>query len=390
MKAKYVRALSVLVCIAVMFTAIALTRTEIHGAATDTVLFYNDRTWTISSRLPAEQVHSVYYVPISFLVQLPSVEARMNESLGTFIITHGDLFLSFDTTTDFAANQDKERTYLKTAEYHNERYIPVRTVCAYLGLGYEEITNSVTGVTAIRVSDGSEQIPFKDLIKQKYPTLFPDEGSKDSQTSDSGNQEQTDTDRAPIVSKRTVYLTVEGSTGRYTPAILSALGRYGYKATFFVSKAEIGNNAAALSSILAGGHEIGISLPSASSSSDKAALLSDISAENEWLSRLIKKKSHVWRFAGAGSNTGAALSAQLAESGYVMWNNSVIIPTGASAAAMAKAATDAIWKYETVTICFKENQNTAEALRLVLDFIKQNDTACDVRTVSPAFYGKAS
>ncbi len=390
MKAKYVRVVSVVACVAIMFTAIVLTRTEIHGAATNTVLFYNDRTWTISSRLPAEQVHTVYYVPISFLVQLPSVEVRMNEALGTFIITHGDFFLSFDTTTDFAANQDKERTYLKTAEYHNERYVPVRTVCAYLDLKYEEITNSVTGVTAIRVSDGSEQTPFKDLIKQKYPTLFPDEPAKDSQTQDTSGQGQTDTDRTPIVSKRTVYLTVEGCTGRYTDAILSTLNRYGYKTTFFVSEAEIGNDAATLSSILAGGHEIGISLPAASSSLDKAALLADISAENEWLAKLIKKKSHIWRFAGAANNTGANIGTELTDSGYVMWNSSVLIPPNASAAAMAKAATDAIWKYETVTICFKENQNTADALHLVLDFIKKNNTACDVRTVSPAFYDRAS
>lgn len=372
-----------------MLTVIALTRTEIHGATTSTVLFYNDRTWTISSRLPAEQVHTVYYVPISFLVQLPSVEVRMNESLGTFIITHGDLFLSFDTTTDFAANQDKERTYLKTAEYHNERYVPVRTVCAYLDLKYEEITNSVTGVTAIRVSDGSEQVPFKDLIKQKYPTLFPDEPAKDSQSQDTDNQ-GADTDRTPIVSKRTVYLTFEGCTGRYTSAILSALGRYGYKATFFVSEAEIGNNASTLSGILAGGHEIGISLPPAAANSDKADLLADISSENEWLAQLIKKKAHVWRFAGGTSNAGINLAAGLAENGYIMWNSSVTVPSNASASAMAKSATDAIWKYQTVTIRFRENQNTAEALRQVLEFIKQNDAACDVRVVSPAFYGKAN
>jgi len=392
-KAKYVRLLSALLCIAVVFTAIVLTRTELHGAASDTVLFYNDRAWTISSRLPAEQVHSVYYVPISFLVQLPNVDVRMNESLGTFIITHKDLYLSFDTTTDFAMNQDKERTYLKTAEYHDERYVPVRTVCAYLNLGYEETTNSVTGVTAIRITDGNEHAAFSELIKTRYPSLFPDEPATDSQTTDTTDSEQptTDTDKVPILSERTIYITINGCTGKYTSAILSVLKRYGYKATFFVSKDELGNNAALLSKICAGGHELALSL-TAETGADKAAVLADISRQNEWLSRLIKKKSHVWSFASsneAQDGANAKLAAQLLESGYVMWSETEDVSMSSGSSAAANAAIGTIWENETVTLNFRESQNTAEALRLVLDFIRRNDAACDVRTVSPAFYNQS-
>lgn len=389
MKPKYVRLISALVCIAVVFTAIVLTRTKLHGAASDTVLFYNDRAWTISSRLPAEQVHSVYYVPISFIVQLPDVDVRMNESLGTFIITHGELFLSFDTTTDFAMNQDKERTYLKTAEYHNERYVPIRTVCAYLDLGYEQTTNSVTGVTAIRITDGNEHTAFADLIKTKYPSLFPEEPKTDSQTTDTTDQGQstTDTDKTPTLSERTIYITIEGCTGNYTSAILSVLKRYGYKATFFVSKDELGNNAAILSKICAGGHELALSL-SEGTGADKEAVLDDISRQNEWLARLIKKKSHVWSFAQSTASASASteLAAQLFESGYVMWSATAYISTGRGSSVAANDAIDAIWENETVTLRFKEASNTAEALRLVLDFIRRNDSACDVRTVCPAFY----
>ncbi len=386
MKAKYVKLISALVCIAVVFTAIALTRTELHGAASDTVLFYNDRAWTISSRLPAEQVHSVYYVPISLLVQLPDVDVRMNESLGTFIITHGELYLSFDTTTDFAMNQDKERTYLKTAEYHNERYVPVRTVCAYLNLGYEETTNSVTGVTAIRITDGNQHTAFADLIKTRYPSLFPDEPENSAQTSDTtdGGESTADTDKTPTLPERTVYITIDGCTGKYTSSILSVLKRYGYKATFFVSENELGNNAAVLSRICAGGHELALSL-TAETGTDKAAVLADISRQNEWLSRLIKRISRVCSLAPSGT-ADAKLAAQLLERGYVMWSETEDVSMSRGSSVAANAAIDAIWENETVTLRFTEASNTEEALRLVLDFIKRNDTACDVRTVSPAFY----
>ncbi len=389
MKAKYVKLISALVCIAAIFTVIALTKTELHGASSDTVLFYNDRAWTISSRLPAEQVHTVYYVPISYIVQLPNVDVRMNESLGTFVITHGELFLSFDTTTDFAMNQDKERTYLKTAEYHNERYVPIRTVCAYLELGYEQITNSVTGVTAIRITDGNEQADLADLIKTRYPSLFPDEPETSTPSSDTtnGGQAPDTSEPTPTLSQRTVYITVEGCTGKYTSAILSVLKRYGYEATFFVSEEEIGNDAALLSKICAGGHGLALSL-TAESGTDKGSVLSEISRQNEWLSRLIKKKTHVWSFAASttvAASASSELYTQLFESGYVMWNSTQDVSTAQGSQAAANAAIDAIWKNETVTLRFKEASNTAEAMRLVLDFIKRNGAVCDVRTAYPAF-----
>ena len=390
MKTKYVRLISVLVCIAVVFTAIVLTRTELHGAASDTVLFYNDRAWTISSRLPAEYVHSVYYVPISYIVQLPNVDVRMNESLGTFVITHKEKYLSFDTTTDFAMNQDKERTYLKTAEYHNERYIPIRAVCAYLELGYEQVTNSVTGVTAIRITDGNEQSKLTDLIKTKYPSLFPEESNTDTQTSDTtdGGQSTPDTEPVPVLSDRIIYITIDGVTGKYTSAILSALKRYGYNATFFVCENGVGNDASLLSKICAGGNELALSISNtAESPMTKESVLTEISNQNEWLSRLIKKKSHIWRFDSSSAVQATSdIAAQLVDGGYIMWGATADIPVGKGASTAANAAIEAIWKNEVVTLSFKESQSAADALRLVLDFIRRNAAACDVRTVCPAFF----
>lgn len=424
MKTKYVRLLSLIVCVAVIFTVIALTRTELHGAASDTVLFFNDRTWTISSRLPAEQVHDVYYVPISLFVQLPSVDVRTNESLGTFVITHGDLFLSFDTNTDFVMNQDKERAYLKTAKYHNERYVPVRIVCAYLELGYEETTNAVTGVTAIRITDGNERIAFEDLIKSKYPSLFPNEPITTTQapvttepppvtttskppvvttapptttskppvaTTEPIESTADTTSAAPTLSERTVYITVEGCTGAYTPAILSALKRYGYKATFFVSESELGDDASLLSKICASGHELALSVPTPLSQdvADDGALLDSIARQNQWLNRLIKKTSRVWSFATSSAvqrSASTELAAKSVENGYIMWNATVDVPTGKSASAAAQIAIDAIWENETVTLRFREAGGTSEALRLVLAFIKENEDVCDVRVICPSFY----
>lgn len=377
-----------------MCTIVVITPTALHGADAKPVLFYNDRAWTIS-RLPAELVHSIYYVPISFLVQLPDVQVRVNDALQTFIITYGDKYLSFDITTDFAVNQDKERMYLKTAEYHSERYVPVRTVCAYLGLGYAQITNPLTDAVALRVTDGNQEYGFNELVKMKYPSLFPDSLTTETTPPVTTAPPQTtppDTsDPKPVLSERTIYITIENSPGDYTKAILKVLRDYKVKATFFVVGDEMADNAALLSEIAAGGHEIALHTMRHDSAAltDADSIISDIEAQNELLYRLIKQKSHIWR-APDGSDKlpvlTSAVRSQLFDMGYIVWDANVNIPTNLrSAQAAANVAINGIWSNETAILRFEENWYTAAALRLVLDFINDNRNSCDIRTISPAF-----
>lgn len=106
-----------------------------------------------------------------------------------------------------------------------------------------------------------------------------------------------DTEPAPELGERTIYLTIEDSPGEYTDEILDTLAKYGYKATFFV----VGDYAAAkpetLSRILAEGHEIALHTMSHDQKAlDGAeAILGDIEAENELLYGLVRRKSHIWR-----------------------------------------------------------------------------------------------
>lgn len=352
--------------------------TVIHGDETDNVvLFYNDRAWTLA-RLPVERVHTIYYVPISFMAQLPDVEVRINETLKTLIITHGESFLSFDTVSDFAVNHKKERMYLKTGVYHDERYVPVDIVCAYLGLGFEEITSKTTGAVALRVTDGHQTEKLEDLAKNKFPSLF-------SASSDKDTTAQVKPP-VPVVSDRTVYITFEDAPGEYTADILAVLKDYGVRATFFVIGEQAVTNGELISQIAAGGHTLALQSMSVNdTANDAGTLLSDIEAENELLYTLIKQKSRI-RKAPVTDEADAALYTSLKDEGYCLWSANVTIPADTRYAKVASdMAIDGILKNETVVLSFKEGKHTAAALKTVLEFIKQNSDACVLRVASPIF-----
>ena len=284
MKNRIIKILSAVICLALIFTVTAVTPVRIRGAESPkVVLFYNDRAWTLA-RLPVEKIHSIYYAPISFMVQLPDVDVRVNESLKTFIITHGDYFLSFDITSDFAVNHNKEKMYLKSGEYHNERYVPIDSVCAYLKLGYEEYKSPSTDAIALRVTDGHQTKTLKEIAEQKYPSLFSPPESTDETTAphgDSGNSSGTTVPK-PLLPERTIYITIEGAPGKYTDDILRVLKHGNVKATFFLVGEKMAGNAAAVSKIAAGGHTVALqSMNGTDSKTDAASRITDIEAQNE-------------------------------------------------------------------------------------------------------------
>lgn len=400
-KTSAVRLLSIMLCLVLAISVVIFTRTEIH-AATGCLMYFNDRAWPRSGSQPLEKIYSTLYVPITLFAQLSDVSVLKNEGMRTFIIKHGDYSLSFNYESDFAYTQDLKQMYWRTAYYHGEYYVPVRSVCSYLHISMEEITSSVTGETAIRLTDGSQKKTFKELLREKYPAFFPEETTI---TSDPPETTPSVTDppvtidpvtgtTVPIrqLGERTIYITIEDSPGKYTADILEVLEDYDCTATFFV----VGDNAlkspALLSQIAAKGHTIGLHTMyhNTAALTDSDAILADIAEENLLLSRLIKQKSRIWR-APEGSDklsalqNGAALS--LRHEGYIIWDYNVSVPTNArTAKAAADIAIEGIWDNETVILRFPEDDSTAAVLRLVLDFIDEHSDVCDMRTISPAYY----
>ncbi len=387
MRAGAVRILSAIFCFTVILGAVWFTRVELHGANPAALLFYNDRVWTQNSALPAEELHSIYYAPISLFVQLPSVDVRMNNTLQTFIITYGDKYLSFDISSNFAANQDKERMYLKTTEFHDERYVPVEAVCQLLGLVFDMYTDPTTSSVAIRISDGSQKQSLESLAKSKYPGYFPETTQKVTEGTtakpDTTEKDTTEKDTTPVLSDRIIYITVDAAPGAYTDDILSVLREYGYKATFFIVGDAAKNNADAVSAIASGGHAIalhGTTLNSAQLT-DADEILADIEAQNELLEKVIKQKSHIRR---APENLADNTAELLRTQGYILWGADVAVSPSSSVSRGANQAINGIWNNEICVLRFTESKNTAQTLERVLQFISRNKNSCEVRILSTA------
>lgn len=398
MRGKGIKLTSIIVCAAVILTAIVFTRTELHGAVPNPLLYWNDRSWPYEDRQPIEKVLGIYYIPLTIFNQFADYEVRTNSRQKTFIIEYngGELFLSFDTTRDFALNQDDEQIYIPTYELHDERYVPAQEICRRLGLTFEKLTSPVTGEVAIRISDGNNAYSFTELLSRKYPGFFtPETTSQQIQTStpqttaESASPPVTE-EPLPVLTDRTIFITIEDSPGEYTGEILETLASFGYSATFFVTGERAEESPLMLARISAAGHAIGLHTMEHSPAklTDADAILSDIEAENELLYSFIKQKSRIWR-APEGSAALKALDADtellLNQAGYVVWDWN-IEPSGRTAAKKAGSVISGIWDNETAVIRLAEDKDTVEILKTVLAFIAENSDACDVRTISPAYY----
>ncbi len=398
MKSFFIKLMSVFLCLTLMGSALLVTRTKVQAASSATLMYYNDKAWPRGDSHPMEKIYSALYVPVTLFAQLNNVTVKKNAGQNLFVIENGEYWLTFNVKTDFAYTQDSEPMYWRSAFYHGDHYVPVRSVCSYLRLGFEEMVSPVTGETAIRITDGSQTKPFEELIRDKYPAFFPAESSTENTappiTSETTQRPGTDTTPpvtapTPELGTRTIYITIEDSPGKYTEDILKILRDYNIKATFFLIGSELAENAATVSRIAAHGHAIGLHTMNHSTSrlTNANAILADMEAENLLLSRLIKQKSHIWR-APEGSAKMSALTPEvqlaLNQKGYVIWDYNINVPTNTTASRAADTAINGIWNNEVVILRFIESSKTAETLAKVLAFIENNRDVCDVRTISPA------
>ncbi len=387
MKKTVAKLISVFAAVIMVFGIVAATRTELRGAYTPT-LYYNDRPWQLSTRLPAENIYGTNYLPITLFLQLPGVDVRVNDTLNTFIITHGDLYLSFDTNSNFAANQDKIRMYITTAEYHGERYVPAKIVCMYLDLEYEEITNEETGETVIRIADENHTKTFKELLSRYYPDFIANVTESGETTSPPPDSDEDTTQQTPALSERTIYIGIDLSEGRYAEDILAVLKKYGCKATFFLMGKSLEKSPRLLSKIAAGGHEMAIGADGKAWKEFSGAqdIVEYMEAKNRFLSEAVKLKSHILCLPGDGGVTmNENAKEELADAGYFVWGGNISITSTTGITRGADRAINGIWNNQTVGLRFSEGQYTARILDKVLKFIYENRSVCEIRLITPAF-----
>lgn len=364
------------------------------------LVYYNDSTWAREDRSPLKLIDGEYYVPLVLFAQLDDTKVRVNNSLNTFVISHGDLYVSFDASTDIATDTDDNYLYIKTYKLdYGERYVPAQTICEYLDYGFEVFKSAVTGEVAVRITDGTQESDFKDLLSRYNSALLETVGETQSADTTAKPTEPSSTSARPVVEQptkilgnRIIYLTFDVGINAYTGGILDTLAAYGVKATFFVNKKQLTDYPLTLARLIAEGHSIALEPASDSveAYTDIDSFISELNATNELLYRIYKQRSRTVRadtLAYANTElTEALYSDKLEQAGYTLWGSTVSRIDGMKQnTAAIDEYIDAIWENNTLVLDFGSNASSTSVLSGVLSFINENRDKCDVRLADPAY-----
>ncbi len=389
------RRASLFIAVVLLLCAVSVSIGRINAMPLDEpLLFYNDSTWAREDRSPLKMIEGEYYVPLIIFAQLSDAKVRVNNSLNTFVVSHNDLYISFDATTGVAINQEGTYFYARTYTLdYGERYVPAVLVCDTLEYGYEIFTNETTNKTAFRITDLSEELSFNELLALYNPRILKNEtqssntDNTDQSTSESSSSSQSNP-HVPekVLGNRIIYITVGAGINAYTGSILDIFSAYGYDATFFIDKDDITDYPLTLARILAEGHKLAIKpdTDDVGAYASTEAFLDELRATNELLYRVYKVKSSIVRpdsLAYSNDSLSSDISSGVLEqNGYTVWNTTLDRVDGIKSVDDATDhIIDAIWKNNTLVIDFGSNYASPSVLAGTLAFIAENADKCDVR-----------
>lgn len=363
------------------------------------MIYYNDSTWAREDRCPLKTIDDEYYVPLVIFAQLDDTKVRVNNNLNTFVISHGDLYVSFDASTGIATDQDDTYLYIRTYKLdYGERYVPAKTVCDLLGFDFETYTSKLTFDVAARITDGTQESSFEELLAKYNPNMLKSEADTTTAVSDTSSEETVSTSKTAIeqptkiLGNRIIYITVDSGVNAYTGGILDTLLAYGCKATFFIDRKQITDYPLTLARIVSEGHKLALK-PSAEKTenfTDIEDFIKEFDDTNELLYRIYKIKTRTVR-PDSSVYTNTALSNEmysekLENAGYTIWNANVSRVDGIkSNDAAIETMIDAIWKNNTLVLDFGSNYQTSAVLSGTLAFINENREKCDVRLADAAY-----
>lgn len=395
------KTVSVFIAALILLSAFFVNLTKVNAMPLDPpFLFYNDSTWAREDRCPLRIIEGEYYVPLVLFAQLKDCEVKVNNSLNTFVISHGDKYISFDASTDIAINQSDTYLYIRTYKLdYGERYVPAEEVCKQLKFEFEHFKNERKGEVAVRISDSTAKYDFETLLEKYNPGILKLENDTSDANTDSGKHQNPDIttkaeQSAPsqILGNRIIYITFTQGVNDYTSSILDTLSYYGYKATFFIDDSDITNHPLVISRIISEGHKIGI-MPQGNKTAaytDTQSFISELDNINELLYRVYKIKTRTVCPNALAKNNALLFSDIISgvpeESGYSVYIPNVERTDGLMSNVNAiNKITAEIYNKNTLVLSFGSNASTRAVLSGVLNFIYENRDKCDVRLADSAY-----
>lgn len=275
-------------------------------------LYVNDEVWYKTGIYPLKVYNSIC-VPISIFEQLESITVTINANNTAMIKRSESCYISFDFNRNSAISpySNNEKFYFKTYSEDGERYLPMLTVCTHLGLQHETYQSKIDQSLSVRISDGSQQKSFRELLERYNP------GAVNAVTTPPPATETT----APLDPvENAVFLSVDGlDNADRIKALLDLCDEYAVRGAFFVTPQELESRSELVLSIIAGGHSIGFLV-------EREGAVEALAAANAALMTRFKMTTRLVRITDAATVTQQDDNT-LAQAGYSRWGSHIDLGT---------------------------------------------------------------
>lgn len=239
-------------------------------------LFLGDEVWQEDALLPFLEADGKQLLPVSAFAKM-GVSLTLSETLGSLLLQKGEAYLSYNLNFGSVLDETGIVTDVAIYRYGGEFYLDPQPVCDKFGLTFSTMYGG-DGYLAARLTDGSETLPFAELL-----SLYADS----SQTPLPYLYNPT----GKTVGGTFMYPMILRPAAANVNGILRLLGKH--NATFAFSPDSLQNYIEVLPAIYAAGHTVAYYMGGADHA-DPDAFRAKMDAANELLFALIGKTARVY------------------------------------------------------------------------------------------------
>lgn len=278
--------------------ALALGLSALPSAAEGNLLFVavNDSIPLTLSALPYS-ASGTLYVPYTVFDAVPGgVNQAYNATEQTFVLFTRDRRMIFDLEAGTVVDEEQKSSKLATAYKNGILYIPLKSCCSHFGLS-AVMLESTGGYPVLRFTTGSEVYDdtlfiekAENLIAYRISQLSGEQEQEPPVTPDTPSRPETPPappeppEEVPVLIPATVYPAFTGVTEM--DSVCRLLENHGLYGAFFLTEAEIRDNAELVRMLYVSGHKLGVTV-----SPEQTDIPAALRAANAALDELLNVKT---------------------------------------------------------------------------------------------------
>ncbi len=350
----------------------------------------------------------ILYAPLSvFTHGKTGIFSSLSDDRRMLSLFAPNKMLTFDLDGGITYDQNQTYSY-KALTRDGSYYLPVEAACAYFGLTSKVLDAPSGQVLRIRVdSDASSDQNFLQAAQPVFKEKLDDFTAANATPEPTGSVSPTvpPSPSATPEPRRIAYLTFDDgpSASRdgkppVTDQILDTLDRYQVKATFFLLGSNLTKNEPSVRRIVGSGHAIGLHSYTHKAElfyANKEAMLGELNQTNDLLDRIAMVKTRLVRVPFGSYpyfKDKPELKEAMSGAGYRFWdwNLDGDAKKGSTPEQIAAHVIEMLEKTNPAIVLLHDRQSSADALPLILDYMKSKNYITSIITESerPSNYMK--